>query len=77
MEVEDDKKRKIYDLLQGFCIYNIKFDGRPNQNCGCLCLSKLIGLCPLVTSSVYLKYIKYSGGLSLFLLVFLSIIKIF
>lgn len=57
MEVEDDKKRKIYDLLQGFCIYNIKFDGRPNQNCGCLCLSKLIGLCPLVTSSVYLKYI--------------------
>jgi hypothetical protein len=57
MDLEDEKKRKIYELLQGFCIYNLKLETKSNQICGSYCLTKLISICPLVTTGVYLKYI--------------------
>lgn len=51
------RNRKVYEMFQGFCIYNMKQDARANQICGSLCLTALIETCPLVLQPSYMKYI--------------------
>ena len=50
-------ERKHYEILQGFCIYNMKEQHKSNQICGSLCLTKLVENCPIVLQSNYLKFI--------------------
>ncbi len=55
-ELEPNEKR-AYELLQGFCIYNMKFDDKNNKILGSLCLTKLVENCPIVLKPNYLKFI--------------------
>lgn len=48
---------KIFELFQGFCIYNIKKEDRSNHIVGSLCLQNLIKSCPLVLHRSYLTYV--------------------
>lgn len=48
---------KIYELTQGFCIYNIKQNDKSCNIVGSLCLNSLIRSCPLVLKNCYLNYI--------------------
>ena len=50
-------ERKHYEILQGFCIYNMKEQIKSNQICGSLCLTKLVENCPIVLQSKYMKFI--------------------
>ena len=52
---EDEKK--IYEILQNFCFYNLKFSGKINQVIGSLCLTKLVENCPYVLKNEYMKII--------------------
>ena len=52
---EDEKK--VYEILQNFCIFNLKFDKKINQVIGSLCLTKLVENCPYVLKKEYLKKI--------------------
>lgn len=54
MELEE---KKAYEILQGFCIYNMKYEEKANKICGSLCLTKLVENCPIVLQSNYLKTI--------------------
>ncbi len=56
IELENDEK-KIFEMLQGFCIYNMKCDDKSNKILGSLCLTKLVENCPIVLQPQYLKYI--------------------
>lgn len=47
----------LYEMFQGFCIYNMKQDSKSNQICGSLCLTALIETCPNVLQPQYLKYL--------------------
>ena len=53
----DDDEKKIYEILQNFCIYNLKFDKKINQIIGSLCLTKLVENCPYVLKNNYMKLI--------------------
>ena len=53
----DDDEKKIYEILQNFCIYNLKFDKKLNQIIGSLCLTKLVENCPYVLKNNYMKLI--------------------
>jgi hypothetical protein len=55
-ELEPNEKR-AYELLQGFCIYNMKLDDKSNKILGSLCLTKLVENCPIVLKPNYLKFI--------------------
>ena len=55
-DLEINEKR-AYEILQGFCIYNMKYDDKSNRICGSLCLTKLVENCPIVLQIQYLKYI--------------------
>ena len=44
-------------MLQGFCIYNMKFDEKANKIVGSLCLTKLVENCPIVLQTQYMKFI--------------------
>ena len=55
-ELEPNEKR-AYELLQGFCIYNMKLDDKNNKILGSLCLTKLVENCPIVLKPNYLKFI--------------------
>jgi hypothetical protein len=56
VEIINDNRTQ-YELLQGFCIYNMKQEIKANQICGSLCLTSLIESCPLVLEPSYMKYI--------------------
>ena len=56
IELENDEK-KIFEMLQGFCIYNMKCEEKSNKIIGSLCLTKLVENCPIVLQPQYLKYI--------------------
>lgn len=47
----------IYELFQGFCIYNLKQEDKNCNIIGGICLNNLIQTCPLVLKSNYLNYI--------------------
>lgn len=56
-EEDDQSNNSMYELFQGFCIYNMKQDSKANQICGSLCLTALIETCPNVLQPQYLKYL--------------------
>ncbi len=51
------EEKKAYDILQGFCIYNMKCDDKSNKIVGSLCLTKLVENCPIVLQPQYTKFI--------------------
>ena len=51
------EEKKAYEILQGFCIYNMKCDENSNKIVGSLCLTKLVENCPIVLQSQYTKFI--------------------
>ena len=51
------EEKKAYDVLQGFCIYNMKYDDKSNRIVGSLCLTKLVENCPIVLQPQYTKFI--------------------
>jgi len=51
------EKSMVYEILQGFCFYNIRRDTTAHQLCGSLCLEYFIKNCPLVQNPVNLKFI--------------------
>ena len=44
----DTEEKKSYEILQGFCIYNMKYEEKANEICGSLCRTKLVENCPIV-----------------------------
>ena len=52
-----DEEKKIYEILQNFCFYNLKFSEKINQIIGSLCLTKLVENCPYVLKNEYMKII--------------------
>ena len=50
-------EKKAYEILQGFCIYNMKYDDKSNRIVGSLCLTRLVENCPIVLQSQYTKFI--------------------
>lgn len=50
-------QNSLYELFQGFCIYNMKQEFKANQICGSLCLTSLIETCQNVLQPQYLKYL--------------------
>ena len=55
-ELDSDTK-KNYEILQGFCIYNMKQEEKANRIIGSLCLTKLVENCPIVLKENYMKFI--------------------
>ena len=52
-----NEEKKIYEILQNFCFYNLKFSEKINQVIGSLCLTKLVENCPYVLKNEYMKII--------------------
>ena len=57
LEDIDMEERKGYEMLQGFCIYNMKQEDKANRIVGSLCLTKLVENCPVVLQEKYMKFI--------------------
>ena len=57
LEDLDIEERKGYEILQGFCIYNMKQEEKANRIVGSLCLTKLVENCPVVLQEKYMKFI--------------------
>ena len=53
----DEEEKTAYEMLQGFCIYNMKYDDKSNRIVGSLCLTKLVENCPIVLQQQYMKLI--------------------
>ena len=53
----DEEEKTAYEMLQGFCIYNMKYDDKSNRIVGSLCLTKLVENCPIVLQKQYMKLI--------------------
>ena len=51
------EEKKAYEIVQGFCIYNMKCEENSNKIVGSLCLTKLVENCPIVLQSQYTKFI--------------------
>ena len=56
LEDIDMEERKGYEMLQGFCIYNMKQEEKANRIVGSLCLTKLVENCPVVLQDKYTLY---------------------
>lgn len=52
-----EEEKKIYEILQNFCFYNLKFSEKINQVIGSLCLTKLVENCPYVLKNEYIEII--------------------
>ena len=57
LEDIDMEERNAYEMLQGFCIYNMKQEEKANRIIGSLCLTKLVENCPIVLQDKYMKFI--------------------
>ena len=57
LEDIDMEERKGYEMLQGFCLYNMKQEEKANRIVGSLCLTKLVENCPIVLQDKYMKLI--------------------
>ncbi len=53
----DKSINDMYELVQGFCIYNIKQEEKAFNIVGSLCLNVLIQTCPLILQNCYLNYL--------------------
>ena len=53
----DKEEKTAYEMLQGFCIYNMNYDDKSNRIVGSLCLTKLVENCPIVLQKQYMKLI--------------------
>ena len=53
----DMEEKRAYEMLQGFCIYNMKQEEKSNRIIGSLCLTKLVENCPIVLQEQYIKFI--------------------
>ena len=53
----DQEEKTAYEMMQGFCIYNMKYDDKSNRIVGSLCLTKLVENCPIVLQKQYMKLI--------------------
>ena len=53
----DMEEKRGYEMLQGFCIYNMKQEEKANRLIGSLCLTKLVENCPIVLQEQYMKFI--------------------
>ena len=53
----DMEEKRAYEMLQGFCIYNMKQEEKANRIIGSLCLTKLVENCPIVLQEQYMKFI--------------------
>ena len=53
----DMEEKRAYEMLQGFCIYNMKQEEKANKIIGSLCLTKLVENCPIVLQEQYMKFI--------------------
>ena len=53
----DQEEKTAYEMMQGFCIYNMKYDDKSNRIVGSLCLTKLVENCPVVLQKQYMKLI--------------------
>ena len=53
----DQDEKTAYEMLQGFCFYNMKCDDKSNRVVGSLCLTKLVENCPIVLQKHYMKII--------------------
>ena len=53
----DMEEKRAYEMLQGFCIYNMKQEEKSNRIIGSLCLTKLVENCPIVLQEQYMKFI--------------------
>ena len=51
------EEKRAYEMLQGFCIYNMKQEEKANRIIGSLCLTKLVENCPIVLQEHYMKFI--------------------
>jgi len=51
------EEKRAYEMLQGFCIYNMKQEEKSNRIIGSLCLTKLVENCPIVLQEQYMKFI--------------------
>lgn len=51
------EEKRAYEMLQGFCIYNMKQEEKANRIIGSLCLTKLVENCPVVLQEQYMKFI--------------------
>ena len=51
------EEKRAYEMLQGFCIYNMKQEEKSNRIIGSLCLTKLVENCPIVLQEHYMKFI--------------------
>jgi hypothetical protein len=56
-ENPEEEYKSLYELFQGFCIYNLKQDNKANQICGSLCITSLIESCQIILQPQYLKYL--------------------
>ena len=53
----DQEEKTAYEMMQGFCIYNMKYEDKSNRIVGSLCLTKLVENCPVVLQKQYMKLI--------------------
>ena len=53
----NNDEKKIYEILQNFCFFNIKIDKELNQVIGGQCLTKLIENCSFLLKDEYIKII--------------------
>ena len=53
----DQDEKTAYEMLQGFCFYNMKCDDKSNRVVGSLCLTKLVENCPIALQKHYMKII--------------------
>ena len=51
------EEKRAYEMLQGFCIYNMKQEEKANRIIGSLCLTKLVENCPIVLQEHYMQFI--------------------
>ena len=53
----DPEEKKAYEILQNFCLFNLKKEQGINRVVGSLCLTKLVENCPFVLKNQYMKLI--------------------
>ena len=56
----NEEEKKVYEIIQNFCLINLKLEQNINHIIGSLCLTKLVENCPFVLKNEYLQVISNS-----------------